>query len=364
MKQHTSQEGQASRRGMAGVLGIIILLTGWYLLADRMTPYTTQARIQAFIIPVSPEVSGRIQRIYVSDNQKVATGDILFEIDPEPYDIALAKAQADFETVVNSVSASNDAIDVVRAKWYAAKTTWENAAKDAERQERLYREDPGTISVRRLEIAQATRDTAKSQLSAAKAELQQMMEATGETDEKNTQLRSARAAVQKAELDRSNTRVTVNNRGIITDLRTTTGQFTGAGTPVMTLVALHDVWVSADMTENNIGNVEAGDEVEILLDSMPGHIFRGKVHSTSFGVSSTSSQPPGTLPTVNNDRDWLRQAQRFPVKILFDKDNTPPVDKLRVGGQADVLIYTSEHNVMNLSGALYIRLMSLLSYIY
>lgn len=364
MTESSSPAGQASRRGVIGLLVVIILLLCWYLAADRLTPYTSQARIQAFVIPIAAEVGGQIQKVYVRDNQKVSPGDKLFELDPEPYDIALAKARSDYETVLSSVKANNETIAAAKAGLQAATAAYQNAAKDAERQERLYREDPGTISVRRLEVAQATRETARSQMAAATADVRRATEAAGVSGEKNSQLLSARSAVQKAELDRKNTVVVATNRGLVTDLRTDIGQFLGAGAPVMTLVAINDVWISADMTENNIGNVNIGDEVAILLDSMPGHIFKGQVRSISYGVSATQSQPAGVLPTVDNSRDWLRQAQRFPVKIAFVKDDFPPVKNLRVGGQADVLVYANGAGVMSFFGSIYIRLMSWFSYIY
>jgi multidrug resistance efflux pump len=364
MTEPSSPAGKASRRGVFTLLGVIVLLLCWYLAADRLTPYTSQARIQAFVIPISAEVSGQIEKVYVKDNQRVAPGDPLFELDPEPYDIALAKARSDYETVLSSVKANNETIAAAKAGLQAATAAYQNAAKDAERQERLYREDPGTISVRRLEVAQATRETARSQMAAAAADLRRATEAAGIAGENNSQLLSARSAVRKAELDRKNTVVIATNPGLVTDLRTDIGQFLGAGAPVMTLVAINDVWISADMTENNIGNVKPGAEVAILLDSMPGHIFKGQVRSIGYGVSAAQSQPAGVLPTVDNNRDWLRQAQRFPVKIAFSKDDLPPVEGLRVGGQVDVLVYANGSGLMSFLGSIYIRFMSLFSYIY
>ena len=190
------------------------------------------------------------------------------------------------------------------------------------------------------------------------------IEAAGASGDDNSQLLSARSAVHKAQLDRQNTRVVAPGRGLITDLSTDAGQFIGAGAPAMTLIAIHDVWVSADLTENNLGNVRPGDKVTILLDSLPGQLFKGEIRSVGYGVGDGKSQPAGALPTVDNNRDWLRQAQRFPVKIAFQSDDFPPVEALRVGGQADVLVYTGESGVMHFLGALYIRLMSLFSFLY
>ena len=364
MNDHSSPAGQASRRGVTSILVLIFILLGWYLLADRLTPYSSQARVQAFVVPIAAEVSGQISQVYVKDNQDVAAGASLFEIDPEPYDIALAKARSDYQTVLSSVKASGEGIKAAEASLQAMRAAYDNAAKDADRQERLYRQDPGAISVRRLEVAQATRETARSQVAAAEADVRRAIEAAGVNGENNSQLLSARSAVHKAELDRKNTLMVAPGRGLITDLSTDSGQFIGAGAPAMTLIAIHDVWISADLTENNLANIQPDDEVAILLDSLPGRIFKGKVRSIGYGVGDGKGQPAGSLPAVDNNRDWLRQAQRFPVKIAFSADDLPPVSALRVGGQADVLVYAGESWLMNLLGSLYIRLMSLCSFLY
>ena len=192
------------------------------------------------------------------------------------------------------------------------------AERDASRLEKLYEEDPGAISVRRLEIAQSTRDEARSKVHRAQADLRKAQEAAGEAGDDNAQLRSAVAAVEKAELDLARTRVLAPARGVVTDLRTDVGHFAQPGAPVMTLIAMHDLWISADLTENSIGHIDPGDEVAIVLDVMPGEVLKGRVRSIGGGVGSGQSTPPGTLPAVENSRDWLRQAQRIPVAVEFD----------------------------------------------
>ena len=225
-------------------------------------------------------------------------------------------------------------------------------------------EDPGAISVRRLEIAQSTREEARSKVHRAEADLRQAQEAAGDTGDNNTQLQSARAAVEKAELDLSRTRVFAPARGIVTDLQSDVGHFAQPGAPVMTLIARRDLWISADMTENNLGHIDPGDEVAIVLDILPGEVLKGRVRSIGGGVASSQQANPGTLPTVDNNRDWLRQAQRIPVAIEIDAEDMAQLPTVPIGGQADVLVYTGDNPVMNAFGALYIRVMSWLSYLY
>ena len=85
----------------------------------------------------------------------------------------------------------------------------------------------------------------------------------------------------------------------------------------MTFIAIHEIWVQADFTENNLGHVAPGDKVELVFDVQPGKVFGGRVRASGFGVQ-LESNALGTLPTIDNDREWLRSAQRFPVVIDLD----------------------------------------------
>jgi multidrug resistance efflux pump len=356
--------GKASRLGAIIVLVLIVASLAWYFVSDRLTPYTSQARIQAFVVPVAPEVAGTVLKVYVKNNDEVQRGQPLFDIDPTQYKIALQRSRSDYESVRLSVSASTAAVEAAKAAVQAAVATNVYAEQDATRLEQIYKEDPGALSVRRVQSAQATRITARSQVKAAEADLRRAQETAGEAGEKNAQLLSARAAVEKAELDLKRTQVVAPASGSVTDLRTDVGNFMQAGAAAMTLIAIHDLWISADMTENNLGNIKPGDLVAIVLDVMPGTVLKGRVRSVGTGVGSGQQAQPGSLPAIENSRDWLRQAQRFPVAVEFDPSERDRLRGVRVGGQADVLIYTGDHPVMNWLAGVFICLMSYLSYLY
>ncbi|MCX2982545.1 HlyD family secretion protein [Halieaceae bacterium IMCC14734] len=349
------------------LVAILILLTlTWYLAADRYTPYTDQARIQGYVIGVAPQVSGVVREVWVENNQSVNEGDRLFKIDPNQYEIALSRAQSDLENTLRQVDAGSAAVDAARANLRAAQANQEKAEKDTSRLERLRADDPGTISVRRLEISRATLDQSKAGVAAAEADIQRAIEQKGGgKGEINTLVQVAQTAVEKAQLDLERTVVRASSRGVITDLRADIGLYAGAGTPVMTLVAVRDVWVRAEYTENNLGNMRPGTPVELIFDILPGRVFKGEVRSIGLGISTGSTAPAGTLPTIDNSRDWLRQSQRFPVNIGFDvtQDETL-LARLRVGGQASVMAYSDEGGLLTWLGKLYIRLMSVMSYAY
>ncbi|CAB3808639.1 p-hydroxybenzoic acid efflux pump subunit AaeA [Paraburkholderia caffeinitolerans] len=355
---------EPSGKALKWIVRLIVVSLIWYLLADRFTPYTQQARVQAFVVPVAAEVAGRITRVAVHNNQEVKAGDVLFEIDGDQYRVAVDRARADYETTRRQVGASTAGIDSALASLRAALANEVKARQDRDRLERLYREDEGTVSLRRIEVARATHEQAQSQVEAARAEVERAREQQGGSEAQNAQLRSAAAAVKKAELDLADTRIKARTGGVITDLRAEVGQFAAAGSPVMTLIAIRDVWISADMTENNLGHLRPGTPVEISLDALPGEVFHGKIRSIGYGVSTGQSTPPGSLPTVQNSRDWLRPAQRFPVIVEFDPNERTRLHDMRVGGQAEVMAFPTQTNPLNPLGHVFVRVMSWVSYIY
>ncbi len=357
---------QVVKKGGIGVALAIVLSLTWYLLADRYTPYTSQARIEGYVVGVAPEVAGTVTRVWAKNNQEVEKDQPLFEIDRSQYQIALDRARSDLENAGRQVGAGSEAVNAARANLLAARANERKARQDAERLERLHKEDPGTISVRRVEVSQATLEQARAQVTAAQADIQRAIEQMGGDDAAdNSILKTALTAVAKAELDLANTLVKAPSRGVVTDLTADVGRYAGTGSPVLTLIVIDDVWINAEFTENNLGHVEVGTPVEILFDVLPGRVFKGEVRSVGLGTSPGGDQPAGTLPTIQNDRDWLRQSQRFPVIIGFDTQQDAALQRnLRIGGQATVMAYSEGTSVLKLLGKAYLRLASVLSYAY
>lgn len=354
------------KKGGLIILGAIVLSLLCYLLADRFTPITSQARIEGYIIGVAPEVSGQVTDVWISNNQQVKKGDPLFQIDASQYEIALQKASSDLDNARRQVGAGSAVVDAARANLLATQANERKARQDADRLQRLYEEDPGTISVRRLEIAQATLDQSRAAVVAAEADIQRAIEQMGGDDvASNTILKTALTAVSKAELDLSNTLIKAPARGVITDLQADVGQFARAGSSVLTLIPIHDVWINAEFTENNLGHLTIGTPVELVFDSLPGHVFEGRIRSIGLGVGDGHKAAPGSLPSIKNDRDWLRQSQRFPVIIDFDTEQHQQLQsQLRLGGQATVIAYSEDSGLLRWLGKVYIRFNSWMTYAY
>jgi multidrug resistance efflux pump len=363
-----NQDAKAAVRDKSLLTGtsiVLLLMLGtlaWYLASDRYTPYTQQARVKAFIVGVAPKVAGVITKIWVKNDQYVRVSDPLFQIDRQPYEIALLRAKADLENARSQLAAAHSTIEAAKAKLASALANEEKARKDAMRQETLYKKDPGAISVRRVEIAQATLKDAQARVAGRRADLQKAVDRKKGSQQN---LQAAQSTLDKARLDLDNTLVRAASEGVITDLTADVGNYAGTGSAVMTLVAIHNVWIEVQFTENNLGHLKKGTPVEFVLDVFPGKVFEGEIRSIGLGVSTGSPPRPGSLPSIENSRDWLRQAQRFPVEVRFDPNQEGLLaEKLRVGGQAEVIAYSEEASLLQTMGQLYIRFMSWLSYAY
>ncbi len=343
------------------VLGGCVVLMFWYIAADRITPYTNQARVHALVVPVAAEVSGAVTSVSVSNNEFVSAGQELFAVDRNRYQLAVETAQANLQSARQATGVSTANVDAARASVDAARAGMIRAEQDAVRLRRIKEEDPGAISDRRLEQAESAFSVAQSQLVAAEANLEKAIQDLGEAGEENSRILQAQSALQQAELDLARTTVRAPDDGLVTDVRVDKGNFASAGAPLMTFIGIDNIWIRADFTENNLGNIKPGDEVEILFDSLPGKVLSGRVRGMGFGVS-VDTTPLGSLPTIDNNRQWLRDAQRFPVDVEFRLDDREQRRGIRVGAQASVIVYTGNNWLFNFVGKIYIRVASLLTY--
>ena len=350
------------RRWTFIVLILLAALFGWYLLADRFTPYATQARLHALVVPIAPLISGLVEDVHVTNNQRVAGGDMLFTINTDTYELALAAAEADLQSARQAVGASRAAVVAAEASVKAAEASRVQAEQDAVRMRAIRSEDPGALSQRRLQYAEATLAVAIANVDAAEANLEKARQDLGQEDESNFRILQAQVAIADAKLNISRASVRAPEDGLVTNLRVDRGNFAGAGQAQMTFIAIDNIWVQADFTENNLGHIKPGDEVQILFDTLPGRLLKGTVRGAGFGVQ-VDSAPLGDLPTIENDKNWLRESQRFPVLVDIDTETVATLG-LRVGSQASVTVYTGDHPVLNALGRLRMRIASYLTYAY
>ena len=165
-----------------------------------------------------------------------------------------------------------------------------------------------------------------------------------------------------AQLNLEFTTIIAPTVGVIESFDIDLGYYAGAGAPMATLISNSDIWIQADMKENNLSKMKVGNKVKITFDIAPGKIFTGTVRSLGYGVSTADQTNKGSLPKITSKNSWLRDPQRFPVIVSVDDNDT--FSKLyRIGGQADIVVYTGDSFILNSLASLRIRLNSWLSYV-
>lgn len=349
-----------ARRITVLVGAIVAVLFAWHIAADRATPYTDLGRVTGYVVPIASQVSGYVIRVPVELNEVVDAGDLLLRIDPHPYQLAVNTARAQLDVATQQVRAGSAAVESAAGQLGVARAQLDRSQRYYDRVETIAAQNPGALS-------QADRDRATTQLAqaeagvfSAEAELERARESLGPEGEDNPSIRAAIAALEQAQFNLAQTEIRAPGPGIIGDLQLAEGHFAAAGQPLATFISGRDVWVRADMRENNLGRIEVGDPAEVALDVAPGRVFRGRVTSLSRGVD-TGQGARGSLPTAESTQGWLRDPQRFPVIIRLEDETSRGF--LRAGGQASVIVYAGTNPLLNGVGKLRIRVATLLSYV-
>jgi multidrug resistance efflux pump len=183
------------RKWIQLTLVLIVALIAWYLAADRYTPFTSQARVDAFVIPIAPQVSGNVLSVSVTSNQQVEADDELLQLDSARYQFAVDRARADLEAAQQEFGAASAGVSSADASVKAAQAELVRAGKDYSRLQRIINEDPGAVSTRRLEMAEATQVAAQSMVSSAQAELERARQTKGQEGADNSRLQAAQASL-------------------------------------------------------------------------------------------------------------------------------------------------------------------------
>jgi len=344
-------------------LGLLLLLFAYHVLSDRYTPYSSQARVETFLTQVAPEVAGDVLEVGVKDNSAVRKGQLLFRIDPEPYQVAIRSAEANLSVALQAADVS--VADIAAAQAQLRKQSVDLAA--SRELGGIVTDLVGQHALAETQGIRARAEVAKTQadVTRAAADVRKARANLGAPGMRNPKVRQALAALDQARLDLRNTEVRSPADGIVTNLRLAPGQYVAPGQPLLSFLESGPRWISADLRENQLGNVRPGQDVTIALDILPGKLFRGRVHSVGWGVSQGDEAPTGQLSAMPADAGWLRDPQRFPVRILVlpDEAKEAGIDLGRSGAQANVLIFTSDKSLLNPIGKLWIKIVALLSYL-
>lgn len=342
------------------VLVITTLFFVWYVSADRHTPYTDQARIQGLITPVSPRVSGFVTEIHVTLHSQVKAGDVLFQLDKRPFEIAIQIAEAAIDNATQSVAAGSASVKSSAGKLGVAKAQLERAQRNWDRVQLVMKENEGALSEADKDQSETALLQAVEQVASAEASLERAKQSLGESGPDNPKIRRAIQNLEQAQLELEFSTIIAPTDGVIESFDVDLGYYATAGQPITTLISSSDVWIQANLKENNLSKMKIDNEVDFSLDIAPGKIFKGRVRSVGFGVQ-TDQTNKGGLPTISEKKGWLQDPQRFPV--IISSDDPEVKDLYRLGGQVDVVVYTGDNFLLNGLARFRLKLISILSYV-
>lgn len=333
------QYGRRARWGVAALCGGAVLLLGLAVWRDARQPSTDAATLEADVVHVAAEVGGRIVELPVTENQAVEAGALLFAIDPLPYRLRLEQAQAELEFAQAALDTQRRLLATQRAAAQVARAQTGRAAANLQLAERtVERLQPltgrGYVPTQQLDQAQTARHDAATSLRQAE-EQQAAAEQLVDTDAAalaNVRVRQAAVALAQRALD--DTRVRAGHAGRIVGLAVASGEHVLPGQALFTLVVTDEWFAVANFREFELGAIRPGDcaTVHSMIDRrQPIH---GVVQGIGAGVLDTERvNLPRSLPFVERSLNWVRVAQRFPVRIRLE---APPAQLVRLGASAVV----------------------------
>ncbi len=330
---------QKSRRAARAkwVLLLIVLLaaggavTQWYLTKDEAT--TDDAYTDGHAVTVAPQVSGIVVALRVTDNQRVKTGDLLFEIDPRAYIAARDQAQGSLQVAeaqlgnarINLEWAKEDypaRLDAAQAQLAAARANHFKADADARRQRSLPRQATTQQEIdsasAALQASEAQVDQAQAAVRQAKLVPQYIGQAEAQVRQLEAQVAFARAQLEQASLNLSWTKVTAPQDGWITKRNVEQGNYVQAGQSVLSLVT-PEIWITANFKESQLDRMRPGQKVDVSIDAFPSLKLTGHVDSVQLGSGSRFT----AFPPENATGNFVKIVQRVPVKIVIDSGLDP-----------------------------------------
>jgi len=317
--------GRLLGAGIVGAAAIAVIVT---LLQWEIRPQTDDATVRANFVGIAPQVSGHIVELHVRDNQQVHEGDLLFLIDPRPYEIALERARATLALTRKEVDGLKNGVATAVAGVSRAEAQFNHADDHLKRLEALLPQQ--FVTVDRVEEARTQRAATEAALRQARSERLRAEDAVGQIEGINARIAAAEAAVHAAELDLSYCKVRAPFTGRVVNMNISNGAFARAGVEVFTLVDTRTWYVVANFRETQLRRIPAGAPVDLYLQSQPGKHFRGTVVGLGWAVLPENGTSVEGLPVVQRSLDWIRLAARFPVRIKVEN----PDDSFHLGASA------------------------------
>ena len=329
--------GQARRVGLLGIGAAVALgglgALGYWLIDGRYYESTDDAYVNGDVVQITNEVPGTVIALNVDDTQPVQAGQPLLELDPADAKIALANAEADLARAVRQVRGLFAQGKELHAQIEQREQAERTADDDLQRRGGLIAD--GAISAEELSHARDAVTTTRANVAAAQQQLSQTIaQIDGTTIADHPQVLAAAAAVRNAALALHRTLLTSPVSGMIAKRSVQVGQRVAAGTPLLAVVPLDDVWIDANFKEGQLERMRTGQPVTVHTDVYGRHV---SYHGHVVGIAAGSGSAFALLPAQNASGNWIKIVQRLPVRILLDPSELK-AHPLRVGLSAAVRV--------------------------
>jgi multidrug efflux system membrane fusion protein len=341
LKEHAPEQPPArSGRWLAiGAVAAAVLLLALALFRLDRRPRSQDAFIYADSIGIVPEVSGQITAVNVRENQRVKKGDLLIQIEREPFELKLAEArakaaslEAEIELTSRQVASQSSAAKAAATQIQSAKSQLDLAQSTTKRLTPLV--SKGYTTQQQFDQAQSQQQVARTQLTGAIDKARQATQSVGSTDSQRAQLRGAESAAALAEWDLNHTILRAPFDGWVSGLEIATGAYAAAGHPLFTLIKADEWYAVGNFRETELPRIRVGDGATVWLLGGQNRAVRGRVESVGWGVAPPNAGAPG-LPKVGRTLSWVVIAQRFPVRIRLED---VPEGGARLGETANILV--------------------------
>jgi membrane fusion protein (multidrug efflux system) len=324
---------------IAGPLVVAVIAGYFYVTSGRYTS-TDNAYVQADQVTIAPQIGGRVVEVAVRENQKVKKGDLLFRIDPEPLQIAVAQMEAQIGAAGDYLNGSRDSYHSASADLRSSEATLRTNEAQLARMKELRAK--GLVAQKALDdaandvaIARGKRDSDGASLAKAKTMLGG---AVNTPLEKLSGYKIAAAQLAKARLDLDHSEIRAPIDGTIGKMHLQAGDYLNVGQAAMPLVS-NTLWVEGNFKETDLTHVRVGQGATIEVDTFPGHKWNAQVAS----ISPASGAQFSILPAQNATGNWVKIVQRIPVRFAIEASEQDGMI-LRAGMSADVEIDTGKQN--------------------
>jgi membrane fusion protein, multidrug efflux system len=312
------------RMAAGRLLGILIVAgaivsAAWVTRLYYIFPRTDDAYVRANIVGVAPHVSGPIVELPISDNQHVKEGQLLFVVDPRPYQSVLDRAQADLMLTNLQIKALEDAVSSANSRHQQL------IAEASYDQQYLQRIEPlltrHFVTANDVFNARSRVQADEAAIDSARSEVRRSTNDLGQFGNINARRKAAEAAVYDAKLNVEYCYVRSPFDAYVTNLNIAVGQYGNEGREVLSLVDNRTWYVLGNFREDFLAHIQPGMTAQVFLRSYPNHPFRGIVQGVGWALYQDNGATVGGLPQVEPTLNWVRLSQRFPVRVTMGSND-------------------------------------------